>query len=39
VINRGGETLSPLEIEEAVRTHGAVKQCMAFAAAHAGLQV
>lgn len=38
VINRGGETVSPLEVEEAVRTHGAVKDAMAFVVPHATLQ-
>jgi acyl-CoA synthetase (AMP-forming)/AMP-acid ligase II len=38
VINRDGETVAPTEVEEAVRTHGAVKDAMAFAVPHATLQ-
>lgn len=34
VINRGGETLSPFEVEDAVRTHPSVEDVMAFATPH-----
>ena len=38
VINRGGETISPVEIEEVLLTHPAVDQCAVFATPHATLQ-
>ncbi|KAJ1551615.1 hypothetical protein HK096_006770 [Nowakowskiella sp. JEL0078] len=34
VINRGGEIISPVEIEEAVITHPSVKSCLAFVVPH-----
>ena len=34
IINRGGETISPFEIEEAVVQHPSVKECLAFSAPH-----
>ncbi|KAJ1535216.1 hypothetical protein HK096_002903, partial [Nowakowskiella sp. JEL0078] len=34
VINRGGEIISPVEIEEAVVTHPRVKACLAFVVPH-----
>jgi acyl-CoA synthetase (AMP-forming)/AMP-acid ligase II/serine acetyltransferase len=38
VINRGGEIISPLEVEEAVLSHPTVHNCLAFSAAHDVLQ-
>eukprot|EP00526_Cylindrotheca_closterium_P001393 CAMPEP_0113624862 /NCGR_PEP_ID=MMETSP0017_2-20120614/12831_1 /TAXON_ID=2856 /ORGANISM="Cylindrotheca closterium" /LENGTH=1800 /DNA_ID=CAMNT_0000534935 /DNA_START=213 /DNA_END=5615 /DNA_ORIENTATION=+ /assembly_acc=CAM_ASM_000147 len=38
VINRGGEIISPLEVEEEVRSHPSVIRCAAFSAPHALLQ-
>lgn len=38
VINRGGEIISPLEVEEAVNGHANVKQAIAFSAKHSILQ-
>jgi len=38
IINRGGETISPFEIEEAVVQHPSVKECLAFSAPHAQYQ-
>jgi acyl-CoA synthetase (AMP-forming)/AMP-acid ligase II len=38
VINRGGETISPFEIEEAIIQHPMVKDTIAFSAPHAKLQ-
>jgi acetyltransferase-like isoleucine patch superfamily enzyme/acyl carrier protein len=38
VINRGGEIIPPMEVEEAVIAHPDVKDCAAFAAAHDVLQ-
>ncbi|KAJ1458219.1 hypothetical protein M885DRAFT_586307 [Pelagophyceae sp. CCMP2097] len=38
VINRGGETISPFEIEEAVAAHPAVRDVAAFSVPHAELQ-
>ncbi|CAB9519639.1 7a-methyl-1,5-dioxo-octahydro-1H-inden-4-yl [Seminavis robusta] len=38
VINRGGEIISPLEVEEAVGSHPSVKACAAFSAPHNVLQ-
>mmetsp|Transcript_5782 Transcript_5782/g.12566 ORF Transcript_5782/g.12566 Transcript_5782/m.12566 type:complete len:821 (+) Transcript_5782:80-2542(+) len=38
VINRGGEIIPPMEVEEAVISHPDVKACAAFAAAHDILQ-
>ena len=38
VINRGGEIISPFEIEEAILTHDRVKSVLAFAAPHDILQ-
>ena len=37
VINRGGERISPVEIEEVLLTHPAVDQCAVFATPHATL--
>lgn len=34
VINRAGETLSPFEIENAVRGHECIKEVMAFSVPH-----
>ncbi len=38
VINRGGEIISPLEVEEAVNAHPDVLTCVAFSTQHAVLQ-
>ena len=38
VINRGGEIISPVEVEEALATHPAVAAVAAFSAPHAQLQ-
>ena len=38
VINRGGEIISPMEVEEALYAHPSVKDCAAFSAAHDVLQ-
>ena len=38
VINRGGETISPFEIEEVLIQHPMVKETIAFSAPHAKLQ-
>jgi acyl-CoA synthetase (AMP-forming)/AMP-acid ligase II/acetyltransferase-like isoleucine patch superfamily enzyme/acyl carrier protein len=38
VINRGGEIISPMEVEEEVRHHPSVKDCLAFSAPHDVLQ-
>lgn len=38
VINRGGEIISPLQVEEAVATHPNVQSCVAFSARHDMLQ-
>jgi acyl-CoA synthetase (AMP-forming)/AMP-acid ligase II/carbonic anhydrase/acetyltransferase-like protein (isoleucine patch superfamily) len=38
VINRGGEIISPMEVEEAVMGHPAVLACVAFSASHSVLQ-
>ena len=38
VINRGGEIISPMEVEEAVQSHPDVRACAAFAANHDVLQ-
>jgi len=38
VINRGGEIISPLEVEEACLGHAAVQACVAFSSPHAVLQ-
>ena len=38
IINRGGETISPFEIEEAVLQHPLVKETLAFSAPHAEYQ-
>lgn len=38
VINRGGEIIPPMEVEEAVLGHPAVKACAAFSARHDVLQ-
>ena len=35
IINRGGETISPFEIEEAVQQYPTVKEVLAFSAPHA----
>ncbi|CAE7698488.1 AAE3, partial [Symbiodinium microadriaticum] len=34
IINRGGETISPFEIEEALQQHPAIKEVMCFATPH-----
>ena len=39
VINRGGEILSPFEVEELLAAHDAIDEAMAFAAPHETLQV
>eukprot|EP01041_Mallomonas_annulata_P009368 gene9368-19429_t len=38
IINRGGETISPLEIEEALCVHPLVQQCLVFGVRHETLQ-
>lgn len=38
VINRGGEIISPLEVEEEVLSHASVMACVAFSAPHSILQ-
>jgi acyl-CoA synthetase (AMP-forming)/AMP-acid ligase II/acyl carrier protein len=38
VINRGGEIISPMEVEEAVSSHPDIDSCAAFSAAHNLLQ-
>ena len=38
MINRGGETLSPFEIEDAMRSHPALREVMAFSAPHSLFQ-
>lgn len=38
VINRGGEIIAPMEVEEAVLSHPGVRACAAFSAAHDVLQ-
>jgi len=38
VINRGGEIISPLEVEEAVNAHPDVQTCVAFSTQHSILQ-
>ena len=38
VINRGGEIISPMEVEEEVRHHPCIKDCLAFSAPHNVLQ-
>jgi acyl-CoA synthetase (AMP-forming)/AMP-acid ligase II/acetyltransferase-like isoleucine patch superfamily enzyme/acyl carrier protein len=38
VINRGGEIISPMEVEEAILEHPAVDACVAFSASHSVLQ-
>jgi acyl-CoA synthetase (AMP-forming)/AMP-acid ligase II/carbonic anhydrase/acetyltransferase-like protein (isoleucine patch superfamily) len=38
VINRGGEIISPMEVEEEVSNHPTVDACLAFSAPHAILQ-
>jgi acetyltransferase-like isoleucine patch superfamily enzyme len=38
VINRGGEIISPMEVEEAVTTHPDINSCIAFSATHDVLQ-
>jgi acyl-CoA synthetase (AMP-forming)/AMP-acid ligase II len=37
VINRGGEKISPLEVDDALMAHPAVEQAIAFPASHASL--
>ncbi|MBT8425703.1 MAG: AMP-binding protein, partial [Silicimonas sp.] len=37
IINRGGEKISPLEVDECLMDHPAVAQCVAFAIPHAKL--
>ena len=37
IINRGGEKIAPLEVDEALLAHDAVAQACTFAMAHAGL--
>lgn len=39
VINRGGEIISPVEIEDAVITHPSIDSAMAFSVPHDVLQV
>ena len=38
VINRGGEIISPMEVEEAISSHPAILACAAFSARHDVLQ-
>jgi acyl-CoA synthetase (AMP-forming)/AMP-acid ligase II len=38
VINRGGETISPMEVEEAVLSHSSILSCAAFSISHDVLQ-
>ncbi|KAJ3142503.1 hypothetical protein HK100_002569 [Physocladia obscura] len=38
IINRGGETISPVEIEDAVLTHPKIANCLAFSVPHDTLQ-
>ena len=38
IINRGGETISPFEVEEALQQHPAVKEALAFSAPHRQFQ-
>ena len=38
VINRGGEIISPMEVEEAIIDHPAVTACVAISATHSVLQ-
>jgi carbonic anhydrase/acetyltransferase-like protein (isoleucine patch superfamily)/acyl carrier protein len=38
VINRGGEIISPMEVEEAVLSHPDISACMAFSVPHSVLQ-
>lgn len=38
VINRGGEIISPMEVEEAIVSHPDISTCCAFSAPHAVLQ-
>jgi acyl-CoA synthetase (AMP-forming)/AMP-acid ligase II len=38
VINRGGEIISPMEVEEAVNAHPDVQTCVAFSVSHSVLQ-
>jgi len=38
VINRGGEIISPMEVEEAVGSHPSVQSCAAFSAPHNVMQ-
>jgi acyl-CoA synthetase (AMP-forming)/AMP-acid ligase II/acetyltransferase-like isoleucine patch superfamily enzyme len=38
VINRGGEIISPMEVEEAIMQHPSVQSCLAFSANHDILQ-
>lgn len=37
IINRAGEKISPFEVEDALRTHEAFKDCIAFSAPHTSL--
>eukprot|EP00971_Amphidinium_carterae_P107870 2135576-Amphidinium_carterae.2 len=37
MINRGGETLSPYEVEDALRSHQSLTHVLAFAAPHSSL--
>merc|ERR1719222_387053 len=37
LINRSGEKISPFEVEDAVRKHESIKDCLCFAAPHAML--
>ena len=39
IINRGGETISPFEIEEAVQQHPSVKEVLAFSAPHEQVRI
>lgn len=38
VINRGGEIISPMEVEEAINGHPSVRTCVAFSTQHSVLQ-
>ena len=38
VINRGGEIISPIEIEDAIQSHGGVSECACISVAHETLQ-
>ena len=38
VINRGGEIISPIEIEDAIQSHAGVSECACISVAHETLQ-